>query len=665
VTGPGGCGKTRLAIEVGKRLIGDFADGVHLVPLASVNDPHLVLPTVAKSVGLQESATESPLEGLANFLRTKQMLLILDNFEQLVDAALQIAELLGEAPALEVLVTSRASLNLQAEQEFPLEPLGLPRAGDSRAVQTLHDSEAIRLFEERARAAKPDFAITPENAGDVAEIVRRLDGLPLAIELAAVRVRLLSPAALLQRLSSRLRLLTSGPRDLPARQQTLRNAIDWDYELLEPPEQALFRRLAVFVHAFDLDAATEVVHAAGDPGIDPLDGIESLLGKSLLRQIHARDGQPLFGMLQTIREYAQEMLVESGEEIATRDRHAQVCLEVAIRGSEELRGPNQIEWLERLDQEHDGLRAALEWASRRDERDLELNLVAALMSFWPIRGHLSEARKWSERALSMSHGDRTKQRAEILYGAAILARARLDYDIARSFLEECLAIQEELGLTRGVAESVKGLGNLQADQNHFDAAREFYEKSLALWRELGDDQGMSETLNNLGYLARERGEPTRAVEMLSESLDLFRDMGDKQGTARALMNLSAAVRDLGRIDEAKDLAQESLELWRDLGDTWDVADCIDELALVAVEIEEWERAARLFGASDALRRALGARRPPLEQALCMKGIEAVRSRLGRNAFTAAWGEGSRMRMEEAIDHALDVGGDVDANVQTA
>ena len=655
LTGPGGCGKTRLAIEVGKQLIADFSDGVHLVALASLNDPTLVVPAIAKSIGLQESATESPLEGVRNFLRNKQMLLILDNFERVVDAAGDVAELLSEAPGLEFLVTSRATLRLQSEQEFPVPPLGLPRMGEGQLIDSVKHFEAVQLFEERARAAKPDFTITPENAADVLDIVRRLDGLPLAIELAAVRVKLLPPAALLKRLSSRLGLLTGGPRDLPARQQTLRNAIDWDYELLAEEEQKLFRRLAAFAQGFDLESAYEVAQAAGDPGMDVLDGVESMVGKSLLRQVHSPEGDPRFAMLQTIREYALEVLTESGEADVTRQRHAEVYLELAKRAVPELRGPEQIKWLERLELEHDNFRTALTWAGEQSDRELEMKLVAVLMYFWSIRGHLSEARKWAESALGRSVGARTYERSEILGGAALLARARTDYDAAVAFLSESLEIQRELGLKRGIAETIKALGNIEADQNRLDAAGEYYEESLALWRQLNDTLGMSQTLNNLGYLARTQGRAEAAIEMLDESLELFRQMEDKQGIARCLMNLAGATRDLGRVKESGDLAKESLILWRQLGDTWDVADCLDELALVAVEIGELHRSARLFGASEALRKAIGARRPPAEQAFCMKGIEAARSQLGRNAFTDVWQEGIRMRMEEAIDHALEVG----------
>ncbi|MGH2791336.1 MAG: NB-ARC domain-containing protein, partial [Actinomycetota bacterium] len=382
LVGPGGSGKTRLAIEVGRLLLPEFEDGVHLVTLASLSDPSLVVSRIAQSVGLQESAGGAPFEGLSNFLSDKQMLLMLDNFEGVIDAASLVSELLAECPDIKVLATTRASLRISSEHEFQVPPLELPELDYLPDIDELSRHSAVQLFVERAQAAKADFALTDSNARIIAEICHRLDGLPLAIELAAVRVKLLPPAVLLDRLSSRLDLLTGGARDLPARQQTLRNAIDWDYTLLDLEEQKLFRRLSVCRGGFSIEAAAAVVEAAGDLNIDLFDGLDSLAGKSLLRQVPSLQDEPRFGMLQTIREYALDVLDASEEGEATRSAHARFYLAEAERAADEFRGPDQVRWLEMLELDHDNLQDALEWAQLTDDWSLLLRLTAGMAQFW-------------------------------------------------------------------------------------------------------------------------------------------------------------------------------------------------------------------------------------------------------------------------------------------
>jgi predicted ATPase/class 3 adenylate cyclase len=652
LVGTGGCGKTRLAIEVGRQLLSEFEDGVHLVALASVGDPSLVVSRIAQSVGLQESAGEAPFEGLSNFLRDKSMLLVLDNFEGVTDAAALISELLAECPDVKVLATTRASLRISSEHEFQVPPLELPELDYLPDIEELSRHSAVKLFVERAQAVKADFALTNANARIIAEICHRLDGLPLAIELAAVRVKLLPPAVLLDRLSSRLGLLTGGPRDLPARQQTLRNAIDWDYTLLEPEEQKLFRRLSVFHGGMSLDAASTVASAAGEVGIDLFDGLDSLVGKSLLRQVPSLETEPRFGMLQTIREYALDVLKASGEDDATRQAHANFYLSLAERAAEELRGPDQVRWLEALEFDHDNLQDALEWAKRNDDWGVLLRLTAGMSYFWSIRGYVSEGRMWTKLALDRTEGIVSLHRTRVLAGSAMLARARVDYAEARRLLEECIEAQRQLGDEAGVAFSIKDLGNLEVDQGNIEGAEKLYRESLAEWRRLGDQEGIAQTLNNIGFIAQIKGDQDEAMKLLEESLVLFRQLRDKQGIARALMNIAVSTRELGDNERAVRLSRESLVLWRQLGDKWDVADCLEDLAGELHELGLHHQAAVIYGGAEALRWAIGAPRPPVEQETYQRRVDQVHKALGDAGFSEAWALGSAMRMEEVIDYAL-------------
>ncbi|MGI8940713.1 MAG: ATP-binding protein [Actinomycetota bacterium] len=650
--GPGGCGKTRLAIEVGRGLLGEFGDGVHLVTLASLGDPSLVLSRIAQSVGLQESAGESPFEGITNFLRDKHMLLMLDNFEGVIGAASLVSKLLAECPDIKILATTRASLRISSEHEYQVPPLELPELDYLPDIAQLSAHSAVGLFVERARAVKADFALTDANARYIAEICHRLDGLPLAIELAAVRVKLLPPAVLLDRLSSRLGLLTGGPRDLPARQQTLRNAIDWDYTLLEPEEQTLFRRLSVCRGGFTLDAATIIATAAGDPGRDLFDGLDSLAGKSLLRQVPSLGDEPRFGMLQTIREYALDVLDGSGEKDDTEAAHAHYYLAQAERASSELRGPDQVHWLEMLELDHDNLQDALEWAQKTDEWTVLLQLTAAMSYFWSTRGYVSEGRRWIRLALEHTEGTVSIHRARVLAGGAMLARARVDFSEARRLLEECIEAQRQLGDEAGVAVSTKDLGNLEVDQGNLEAAEELYRESLEEWRRLGDQAGIAQTLNNLGFIAQIKGDQTEALSMLEESLVTFRGLRDKQGIARALMNIAVSTREVGDFERAVRLSRESLVLWRQLGDKWDVADCLEDLAGELHELDLHYQAAVLYGGAESLRWAIGAPRPPIEQGAYEERVNAVHKALGDAGFSEGWARGSAMRMEEVIDYSL-------------
>ena len=451
LTGPGGTGKTRVALEAARAMLDDYPDGVHFVRLASIADARLVGTTIALALGVAGEGRQPPLEVLKNYLRDRRVLLVLDNFEQVLGAAVDIADLLSACPRLHVLVTSRAPLRLLGEQELAVPPLGLPDAAD-HASSAPEASEAVRLFVERASAVKPDFALNEENAVAVSEICRRLDGLPLAIELAAARSRLLSPRSMLGPLERRLHLLTGGARDAPARQQTLRNTIAWSYDLLEPDEQALFRRLAVFVGGCSLEAAASVCDQD-----HILDLVDSLVAKSLLRSVGATDGELRLGMFETIREFGLEQLAWTGELEPQRRRHAEYFLSLAERAEPALGGPDARSWLDRLELEHDNLRAALEWSLGQPAGETALRLVAAMARFWWIAGHFGEGSRWSHRALADS-ATRSRARMRALHGGGWLAHVQRDSGTARRLLEESLSIAEELCEAGRVGFFVNGLG---------------------------------------------------------------------------------------------------------------------------------------------------------------------------------------------------------------
>ncbi|MFQ5794790.1 MAG: BTAD domain-containing putative transcriptional regulator [Candidatus Bipolaricaulia bacterium] len=457
LTGPGGTGKTRLGLQVVADLIDHFEDGACFVDLAPISDPGLVVSTIAQTLGVKEAEGRPLLDILKASLRGKQMLLVLDNFEQVVAAAPQVVELVAACPQLKVLVTSREPCHVRGEHVFPVPPLALPGSDGKRplAIERLTQYEAVRLFIERAVAVKPDFAVTDENAPAVAEICIRLDGLPLAIELAAARIKLLSPQALLARLGNRLKLLTGGARDLPACQQTLRDTIDWSYDLLNTGERTLFERLSVFVGGGTLEAAEAVCIGADNLELkmDILDGLASLVDKNLLRRKEQADGEPRFLILETIREYGLERLEASGESEAIRRTHADYYLALAEQAEPKLEGPDQRMWLDRLEVEHDNLRAALVWFEQNGEAEAELRLGGALWGFWHMRGYLSEGRRWLEGALAKGE-DRdvsASVRAKALHGAGVLTHEQGDYERATVLYEESLDLRRELGDKPGVA----------------------------------------------------------------------------------------------------------------------------------------------------------------------------------------------------------------------
>src|SRR5437763_17100 len=510
LTGTGGVGKTRLSLQVATDLLDDFADGVCFVPLAPVGDPELVVATIAQALGIKEVG-ERPLPDLLQAALRDQRLLLLDNFEQVVAAAAGLADLLASCPGLKMLVTSRAVLHLHGEYEFPVPPLALPDL--TTLPQSLSQNAAVALFLERARAVKPDFELTPANTRAIAEICVRLDGLPLAIELAAARVKLLPPQALLARLEHRLQVLTGGARDVPARQQTLRNLLAWSYDLLDGKQQQLFGRLSVFVGGCTLEAVEGLYTALGDLPADVLDGVTSLIDKSLLRQTEQEGEEPRLLMLETIREYGLEALAASGEMESTRRAHATYYLALADLAELELGGPQQGVWLDRLEREHDNLRAALQWTIEQGEAggsmEMALRLGGALRRFWWGRGHWSEGRNFLERALATGLADTwidPSVRAKALLAASNLIFVQSDYERAKVLSEESLALYRELEDRHGIAYSLYRLGNVAWVRGDTAAARSLIGEALALFREVDDKEYIAYSLFSLGLFASSQGE---------------------------------------------------------------------------------------------------------------------------------------------------------------
>lgn len=604
LTGPPGVGKTRLALDVAARAATSFADGVCFVALAPVSDPRLVAATIAQALGVKESGAQTLQHNLTLHLRHKHALLLLDNFEQVVGAAPLVAELLAAAPRVKALVTSRAVLRLSIEQEFPVPPLALPDAGPHASAAPLSASPAVDLFVQRARAVQPDFALRDEDAPAVAEICRRLDGLPLAIELAAARSKLFAPQALLARLDSRLGALTGGPRDLPERQQTLQRAIGWSFDLLGAREQALFCRLGAFVGGCTIEAA-EAVTAPNAPGLarsDALEGLAALLDHSLIQQVATTTGEPRFAMLETVREYALARLAELGEIDGLRRRHAGYYLGLAELAEASLQGGQQSVWLDRLEAEHDNLRAALEWSLTAGETEIALRLAAALWLFWQVRSYYREGSAWLDRALAQDPSQRTEARARALNGAGMLAYCRYDFDRALAMFEQSLALARELGDRTGIAHALNNVGTALVELRDLQRASACSTESLALAQELGLTWLCGWSLMNLGHVAIERADLPRAQELLGQSLERFRSIDGKRGMAFALIYGAYAALRQDDTARAAEQLEAGLALCRELKDMHGIIYTAGDLGRVAQRRGDRARSIELLSESLALSR---------------------------------------------------------------
>jgi predicted ATPase/DNA-binding CsgD family transcriptional regulator len=694
LTGTGGVGKTHLALEVATAASSDFADGICFLGLAPLIDPGLMASTIAQVLGVREQESQPLLDSLKDHLRNRQLLLLLDNFEQLVSAAPIVVELLVAAPRLKVLVTSRTALHLSGEHEFVVPPLALPDLRTLPPLDRLIEYGAVRLFVERAQAVKFDFAITKENAAAIAAICHQVDGLPLAIELAAGRSKLFSPQALLPRLRNRLKLLVGGARDLPLRQQTLRGTIAWSYDLLDEDEQKLFRRLAVFVGGCTLETAEAVCNADQDLGLDVLDGVTSLMDKSLLRHGAEIDGEPRLLMLETIREYALERLKASGEAEVVRRQHATFFLWLSEKAEPKMRSAEQSTWRKRLGVEQDNLRAALRWTLENQEAEMGLQLAGALLAFWRVSSQDREGRSWCEQVLAQpGAGAQTAERAKALLAAGATTMFQGDLPEAQRLLEESVLIGREGGIVgkRNLAHALQALSSVALMQGNLGAARELAGESVRLFREVGEAWGIALALNFLGRATLELGDPVAARLLLEESVSLFRVVGDRQRlavplnalgrvalrqedfvgarahfeealavawengdekfSADALAHLGTVALRVGDYPQAAALFQQSLALIWTLGYRENIAEDLAGLATVASLLGQPKRAAHLFGAVEALHEVSGFSLTALRRAEYDRIVEGIRTHLDEATFVAAWKEGRTMPLEQAFAYA--------------
>jgi predicted ATPase/transcriptional regulator with XRE-family HTH domain len=611
LTGPPGIGKTRLSVQAGASLLGSFKDGVFFVPLATVSDTGMVASAVAKELNVRETRGRTLMEALKSHLLEKEALLVLDNFEQIVEAAPLATELLTVAPGVKVLATSREALNVYGEHNYAVPPLRMPDSvgiGVDRQPMTVpaRDAlqyEAVRLFVERATAAKNGFDFSEENAAGIVAICSGLDGLPLAIELAAARVAHLSIGEMLSRLQSRLDLLATGPRDVTSRQKTLRGAIEWSYDLLEENERKLFSRLSVFVGGCTREALASVCDL-GDEDDSSHALVGSLHAKSLVEIGHTTDGQERFRMLQTIREYAWEMLDKSGERDALQARHAACFLSLAETSEPMLAGPEQAAWLDSLSAEHDNLMVALNWLLKHDV-EAALRMGAALTIFWYRRGHLSEGRAALSSALSHGEEVAASIRGKALNGAGTLAYAQGDYDEAKLFYTQSLAAQRATGDKKAIARALNNIALIASNQGEYEAALTLYNESMALWEELGDKVGIALSLNNLMVIALAQGDYAGARVTAQRSVELRRETGDKAGLASSLSNLGIVLFALGEDTNAAALQEESLHIRRELGDRHGIANSLLNLGELARYRDDAELAEQLCGQCLQICRELG------------------------------------------------------------
>jgi predicted ATPase/class 3 adenylate cyclase len=697
LTGPGGTGKTRLALQAAADVLEDFEDGVFFVPLAAVTDPGLFYTEIAGALGLRESGDVALEDLLKEYVVHRKLLLLLDNFEQILSAVPLVGELLSAAPHLKVLATSRIPLGLYGEHDYAVPPLSVPDTKRLPPIEVLSQYEAVRLFIDRASAAKASFEITSENAPAIAEICARLDGLPLAIELAAARVRLLPPKVLLTRLANRLKLLTGGAKDLPARQRTLRGAIEWSHDLLEEGEKTLFARLAVFSGGRTLEAIEAVCDAEGDLPVDALDGVSSLLDKSLLLREETSEEESRFVMLETIHEYAREKLEQSGEAEEVSGLHAAYFLAFAEEAEPELEGPDQASWMERLEADLDNFRAALSWLLEAGEAESALRTGGALWRFWKIRGHLSEGRRWLSAGLAAGDAAPAGVRARAMLGLGDLDVMQGDYPQGEEKLEASLALFRGAGDGRAEAQALNILGWIASERNDLERAEKLLEESLALGREAGTPVVIHNALNALATLATRRNDYARASVLWEEGLGMARAAGDVRGISIHTGNLGNLALTRNDFERAEALLREGRELSWKLGDwlgvsvadlnlgnralaqnDFDLAEkrcvkvvldlqeraevygidgALDVLGSVAASRGEIRRAARIWGGTEGYRDARGVPWPPDEREMIEPRIEAARTRLDGAAWEQEWERGRSLTLDQTVGYALEGVGD--------
>jgi predicted ATPase/class 3 adenylate cyclase len=648
--GPGGVGKTRLSIQVAADAIDSFRDGVWLVELGALVDPRLVTQQIASTLNVREELGRPLIDTLLQFAKPKRLLLLLDNCEHLVEACAEIAaQVLSACPGIRVLATSQQKLGLLEEAVWTVPPLRVP---DPRVdtAGPLTRFESVRLFVDRASSVQASFRINDRNGAAIAQICRQLDGIPLAIELAAARVNVLSVDQLASRLQDRFHVLTRGSRTALPRQQTLRAVIDWSYGLLNHSERTLFSRLSVFSGGWSGDAAPRVCAWNGLSDADIEELLIRLAEKSLTVSEKTRDDLRRYRMLESLREYASERLTDSGEAELTRRRHAHFFLDLTEKAEPELTGPQQRAWLETLDAEHDNVRAALRWSETSTEPDVGWRIGGAMWRYWSVRGLFSEGRARLAALLARTH-ERSAAQAKALHGAGVLATQTGDYAGARAAYEESLAIRREIGDRSGTANTLSNLGIVARWLDDLPSARELYEESLAIRREVGDKWGIATSLNLLGLLTHYQRDYPTARRLLEESLAIRRGLGDKWTIANSLNNLGLVVLDQGDYATARSLYEESMATYRDLGDRWAIAFLIEAFAGLAAAEGEPERALRLGGAAEALRLVIGSPLSPADQSTLTGRLEPARRALDTEAQAKAWAEGGAMTLADAVAYA--------------
>jgi len=699
LTGTGGCGKTRLGLQVASELLHRFEERVYFVALASITDPAMVPMAIAESLGIHQTGGRSVQDLLKDYLREADpspVLLLLDNFEHILAASSLVVELLGASATLKVLVTSRAALHVYAEHEFPVLPLPLPDSRQMLSLEALVSNPAVALFSQRAAAVKPDFTITAENAPTVAAICSRVDGLPLAIELAAARVKMLPPSALLTRLESRLHLLTAGPRDVPERHQTLRKTIDWSYDLLNGSEQKLLRRLGVFLGGCTLEAAEAVCDTRNDLGAEIFNVMSSLVDKSLVQQTEQGEDEPRFGMLETIREYCLERLNDSGEEQATRRAHAAYCLVLAEEGNPDLAETERARWLARCDIEHDNFSAALDWLVQSSNVEWSFRLCVALFRFWEMREHLAEGRTRLESLLPMGGSGFARERANVLVYLSTFATVQGDFPAATDFVEKSLSIYQKLDDQWGIAVSMNARAIVAWDRQDYPAAQSHFDESLTRWRALGDKVAVARCLHTFANFVRGRGDYERARTVLEEAGRIFEKLGDHSGAAWSLNQRGDIAREEGEVPKARELYQCALWAFREAHDQWGTARSLTDLAQIACDEHDHvtahaayrealalfvnlghkrgiaralegfacsalaqrdpARALAITGAAAHLRQLIGAPLMPAEQSKLDAKLQPAWTSMNEADCKAAYTRGWAMSLDNAIKYAFEESG---------
>jgi len=693
LTGAGGSGKTRLGLQVAIELAAEFESRITFVPLASIADPEMVAAAVAEAMGIHESGGRPFRELLREYLRETDAstLLVLDNFEHILPAAALVVDLLEESNALKVLATSRAALRVYGEHEFPVPPLAAPESRQVKSLETLLRNPAVALFAQRASAVKPDFAVTADNAHAVAEICSRVDGLPLAIELAAARVKMLPPQAMLARLESRLQLLTAGPRDLPERQQTLRKAIDWSYDLLNESEQKLLRRLGVFSVGTTLEGAEAVCNTRRDLGAEIFDVMASLVDKSLVLQADDGADEPRFTMLETIREYCVERMEAGAEAQDVRRAHAAYCLVLAEEGNPELNEADRVAWLGRCDLEHDNFRTALDWLFHVENLEWAFRLCFALFRFWEMREHLAEGRARLETSLRLSGPGYEKERGKASHYLAAITATQCDFRAAAHYAERAFEIYRGLDDDWGVAISINARAIAALEGGDYAVAQRHFEEAIACWRSLGDRMAVARCLNNLANVVRIRGNYARAGAVLQETAHIFAELGDRSGAAWTLSQLGDVAREQGDLAAARDSYHQALVAFRQAGDLWGMGRSLTDLGYIACEqgdpvsahatyreaVEifdglghkrgiaralegfacsacargESARALTVAAAAAHLRQVIGAPLPPLEKSKFDQHLRPAWEGVSEEDGKAAWDRGWAMSLERATEYA--------------